>query len=149
MLFRSNYFLGSLVECIHCFQCHDVLEEQIQYMSSTANGCDVRVGLLHFRTSSLHVRSIVCQQYKYLLWSKVIDDCLQLICNVETGVSVVPCVCALVKYWLRGGDDVVNYSLPTNIRLLIRDDCNTVCFLYDLLDLHLNSVELCIQQMSR
>ena len=81
-------------------------------MSSTANGCDVRVGLLHFRPSSLHVRSIVCQQCKYLLWSKVIDNCLQLICNVETGVSVVPCVCALLEYWLRGGDDVVNYSLP-------------------------------------
>ena len=92
-----NHFLGSLVERIHCFQCHDVLEEQIQCMSSTANGCDVRVGLLCFRPSSLHVRSIVCHQCKYLLWVKVID-CLQLICNVETGVSVVPCVCALVEY---------------------------------------------------
>ena len=49
------------------------------------------------------------------------------------------CVCALVEYWLRGGDDVVNYSLPTNIRPTIRYDCNTVCFLYNLLDLHLNS----------
>ena len=73
-------------------------------MSSTANVCDLRVGLLHFRPSSLHVRSIVCHQCKYLLWSKVIDDCLKLICNVETGVSVVPCVCALVEYRLRGGD---------------------------------------------
>ena len=41
----ANNFLGSLVKRIHCFQCHDVLEEQIQCMSSTANGCDVRVGL--------------------------------------------------------------------------------------------------------
>ena len=121
-----NHFLGSLVECIHCFQCHDVIEEQIQCMSSTANGCDVSVGLLHFRPSSLHVCSIVCHQCKYLMWSKVIDDCLQLICNVETGVSVVPCVCAPVEYWLRGGDDVVNYSLPTNIRPLIRDDRNSL-----------------------
>ena len=80
---------------------------------------------------------------------QVADDCLQLICNVETGMSVVPCVCALVEYWLRGGDDVVNYSLPTNIQPLIRDYCNTVRFLYDLLDLHLNSVELCILQMCR
>ena len=48
------------------------------------------------------------------------------------------CVCALVEYWLRGGD-VVNYSLPTNIWPPIRDDCNTVWFLYYLLDLHLNS----------
>ena len=118
-------------------------------MSSTANGCDVRVGLLHFRPISRHVRSIVCHQCKYRLWSKVIDDCLQLICNVETGVSVVPRVCALVECWLRGEDDVVNYSLPTNIQPPIRDDCNTVCFLYDLLDLHLNSVKLCIQQINR
>ena len=94
-----NHFLGSLVEYNHCFQCHDVLEEQIQCMSSTANGCDVRVGLLQFRPSSLQICSIVCHQCKYLLWSKVIDDCLQLICNVETGVCVVPCVCALVEYW--------------------------------------------------
>jgi hypothetical protein len=84
----------------------------------------VRVGLLHFRPSSLHVHSIVCPHCKYLLCSKVIDDCLQLICNVETGVSVVTCVCALVEYWLRGGDYVVNYSLPTNIQPPIRDDCN-------------------------
>ena len=91
-----NHFLGSLVECIHCFQCHDVFEEQIQCTSSTANGCDVRVGLLHFRSSCLHVRSIVGHQCKYLLCSKVIDDCLQLICYVEIDVSVVPCVCALV-----------------------------------------------------
>jgi hypothetical protein len=108
-------------------------------MSSTANGFDVRVGLLHFRPSSLHVRSIVCNQCKYLLWSEVIDDCLQLICNVETGRSVVPRFCALVEYWLSGGDDVVNYSLPMNIRPTIRDYCNTVYLLYDLLDLH----ELC------
>ena len=108
----------------------------------------VRVGLLYFRPSSLHVRSIVCHQCKYLLCSKVIHDCLQLICNVETDVSVVPCVFALVEYWLRGGDDVVNYYLPTNIRPAIRDDCNTVRILYDLLDLPLNSIELCIQQMS-
>ena len=71
-----NHFHGSLVECIHCVQCHNVLEEQIQCMSSTANGRDMRVGLLHFRPSSLHVRSTVCHQCKYLLWSKVIDDCL-------------------------------------------------------------------------
>uniref|UniRef100_A0A4W5QQH9 Nucleolar GTP-binding protein 1 Rossman-fold domain-containing protein n=1 Tax=Hucho hucho TaxID=62062 RepID=A0A4W5QQH9_9TELE len=51
-------------------------------MSSTASGCDVRVGLLHFRPSSLHVCCIVCHQCKYLLWSKVIDDCLQLVCKV-------------------------------------------------------------------
>jgi hypothetical protein len=107
-------------------------------MSSTANGCDVRVGLLLFRPSSLHVCSIVCHQCKYLLLFKVIDDCLQLICNVETGVSVVPCVCSY-KYWMRGGDDVVDYSLPTNIRPPIRDDCNTVCFLYDSLELCWNS----------
>ena len=44
---------------------------------------------------------------------------------------------------------MVNYSLPTNSQPPIRDDCNTVCFLYGLFDLHLNSVELCIQQMSR
>ena len=59
-----NNFLGSLVECIHYFQCHDVLEEQIQCMSSTAS----------FRSSSLHVCSIVYHQCKYLLWSKFIDD---------------------------------------------------------------------------
>ena len=54
-----NHFLGSLVEGINCFQCHDVLEEQIQCMSSTDNGCDVRVGLLHFRLSSLQIPSVV------------------------------------------------------------------------------------------
>ena len=69
--------------------------------------------------------------------------------TLEETVSVDPCVCALVEYWLRGGDDVVHYSLPTNVQPPIRDDCNTVCFLYDLLDLHLNSVELCIQQITR
>ena len=57
-------------------------------------------------------------------------------------MSVVPCVCALVEYWLRGGDDVVNYSLPTKIRSPIRDDCNIVCLHYDLLDLHLNSASI-------
>jgi hypothetical protein len=70
--------------------------------------------------------------------SKVIDNCLQFICNVETGVSVVPCICALVEYWLRGGDDVVYYSLPMNIRPPIRDDWIQYV-LSDLLDLHLNS----------
>jgi hypothetical protein len=52
-----NHFLGSLVECIHCFQCHDVLEEQNQCMSSTANGCDVRVGQAAFMFAALSVSS--------------------------------------------------------------------------------------------
>jgi hypothetical protein len=95
-LYIPNNFLGSLVEGIHCFQCHDVPKEQIQRMSSTANGCDVRLGLLNFRPSSLHVRMHCLSPVQ--IPSVVIDDCLQLISNVETGVSVVPCVCALVEY---------------------------------------------------
>ena len=105
------HLFRSLVQCVHCLQCHDILKEKTKSMGSVAHRWYVRVGLLHFCPSSLHVRSIVSYKCENLLRSKVIDDIFQLISNVGACVSVVLCVCALIGYWWRGGDDVVDNSL--------------------------------------